>query len=237
VESFRAALDLTPKQGEAWYGLGNTYLAQGRLEDAVAALRNAVQFGPHLVKAHAELGLALGRQGQWSHAVPSLRTAVRMQDQGGAALEKMTGTVAAPDDAPDLVVYLCRLAYAQNQLGAHEAAATAYAAASRRDPRWPAKFTAKAWKLAADPDINLRDPRPAFELASQASQASADPPAATLDALAAAHAALGQFPEAVQTAKQALKKATDTDDKNLAQSIQEHLRHYEKGECVTAPRP
>jgi tetratricopeptide (TPR) repeat protein len=237
AETFLAALDLAPRQGEAWYGLGDAYLAQGQLDEAVAALRKAVHFGPHLVRAHSDLGLALGRQGQWSQAVPPLREAVRMQDQGGAALEKMTGTSAAPDDVPDLVVYLCRLAYAQKHLGPPDAAAAAYAAASRRDPRWPVKFTAKAWKLATHPDANFRDPRLAFELASQAAEASADPPAVTLDGLAAAQAALGQFPEAVQTAKQALKKARDAGDKSLAQSVQEHLRHYEKGECVRAPSP
>src|SRR5262249_52520410 len=121
-----------------------------------------------------------------------------------------------------------------NQLDARSAANAACEVASRLDPLWPGKFTVKSWKLATDPDVNLRDPRLAYELASQAAQANDDPSAATLDAFAAAQAALRRFPEAVQTAKQALKKASAANDSGLAGAIQEHLRRYERGEPVTS---
>jgi tetratricopeptide (TPR) repeat protein len=71
--------------------------------------------------------------------------------------------------------------------------------------------------------------------ASHAAEADADLPALTLDALAAAQRALGQFPEAIQTAKRALKKAMDTGDTNLARFIQGHLESYERGNVVTDP--
>jgi len=236
-ETFLAALALAPQVGDAWCGLGDAYVARGRPDEAVAALRKAIQFGPGLVKAHGDLGLALGRQGQWAEAVSSLREAARMQSQRGAALEKLTGPVSSPGDVPDQVVYLCRLAYAQNHLGTHQAAAHTYNVATQRDPSWPEKFTTRALKLATSADPNRRDPRLAFELASQAAEASSDPPASTLDALAAAQAALGQFPEAVQTAKQALKKAKDGGKVGLADSVEQHLRLYERGEPVRVQSP
>jgi len=237
ITAFRDALALDPKQGQAWHGLGKVYLKQGRLDDAFTALSKAVEYGPSPAGALSDLGLALGRQGRWAKAVQAHRQAVKLQDQGGELLEKQTGVAATPDAVPDLVSYCCRLAYSHDHLGAREASERAYAVATRRDPGWPEKFTAKAWKLATDPDANRRDPRLALEMASQAAQASADPPAITLDALAAAHAALGQFPEAVQTAKRALKKASDATDAGRAQSIQSHLNSYEKGEAITDRYP
>jgi tetratricopeptide (TPR) repeat protein len=236
-EAFEAALALDRKQAEAWHGLGKASLAEGRLDEAVEAIGKAVQHAPGLADAFSDLGVALGRQGQWAKAVAAHRTAVRLQDRGGELRDKMAGSTTTRDMAPNLVVYCCRLAYAQNQLGSPEAAAKSYAVAFRRDPNWPDKFAAQAWKLATAADANRRDPRLAFELASQAAQAAEDPPAATLDALAAAHAALGQFSEAVQAAKRALKTATDSGDSNLSQSIQEHLQHYQKGECIRAEAP
>jgi tetratricopeptide (TPR) repeat protein len=236
-EAFLAALDLDPRQAEAWHGLGNVYLVQGCLNDAVDAFGKAVESNPGLAKAFGELGVALGRQGKWDKAVQALRMAVQLQEKGGETLEKLTGGRAAQDAVPDLVTYCCRLAFAQNQLGLHEAAAKTYAVATRRDSRWVEKLTAKAWQLATSPDAKQRDPRSAFELASQAAQANDNPPSATLDVLAAAHAALGQFPEAIQTAKRALQKARDTNDVKLANSIEERLKSYEKGLPATAHEP
>jgi tetratricopeptide (TPR) repeat protein len=237
VENFRAALDLDPEQAEAWHGLGNAHLVQGRPDEAIEALRKAVQYNPLSAKAYSDLGLALGRRGQWAQAVSSHNIAVRLQEQGGEFLNKMTLAAATPDAASDVVLFRCRLAQALNQLGSRQAAAAVYRAAFRVDPYWPGRFAAKAWKLATASEANLRDPRLAHELASQASEGVGDPPADMLDTLAAAQAAVGQYREAVETAKKALNKASAAGEAALAASIRDHLRHYERGEPVTAGPP
>jgi tetratricopeptide (TPR) repeat protein len=237
VENFRAALDLDPEQAEAWHGLGTAHLVQGRPDEAIEALRKAVQYNPQSAKANSDLGLALGRRGKWAQAVSSHNIAVRLQEQGGEFLDKMTLTGATQDAISDIVVFRCRLAHALNQLGSRQAAAAVYRAAFRVDPYWPSRLAAKAWKLATTHEANLRDPRLAHELASQAIEGVGDPPADMLDTLAAAQAALGQFREAVETAQQALDKASAAGEAALAGSIRDHLRHYERGEPVTAGPP
>jgi tetratricopeptide (TPR) repeat protein len=237
VDAFQAALRRDPQQAEAWHGLGVAHLAQGRLDEATEAFDKALRSNPQLVKAYSDLGTAFARRRHWDTAVRYHATAVRVQEQGGDLLEKMTGPVPAPDSVPDIVTFRCRLAFALHELGNRQAAEQAYRAALQRDPGWPGKYTAKAWRLATHPDANLRDPRLAYELASQAVQGTGDPSASLLDALAAAQAALGRFPEAVQTAQQALKKASAAGDPALARSIRDHLQLYEKGEPVTARPP
>jgi tetratricopeptide (TPR) repeat protein len=227
--TFRAALRLNPRQAEAWQGLGSAYLAQGRPEEATEALEKALQSNPRLAQASSDLGVALGRRGRWGPAANAHLAAVRLQDQGGGVPEGAAG-LAGAGAVPEAVTFRCRLAFALNRLGNRPAADQAYRAAFQRDPDWPGKFTARAWRLISDPDPDARDPRLAYELATQAVEAVADPTASLLDARAAAEAALGRFPEAVRTARQALKKASAAGDRRLAASIRDHLRLYETGE-------
>jgi hypothetical protein len=71
---------------------------------------------------------------------------------------------------------------------------------------------------------------------SQALQAVGES-AALLDVLAAAQAGLGQYADAVRTEQQALKKAEAAGETALLEPLRDHLRHYEKGEPVTADKP
>jgi tetratricopeptide (TPR) repeat protein len=227
-QAFQAALRQNPTNAEAWHGLGVAHLVQGDSVQAIEAFAAALRSNPRLVKAYSDLGLAYGRQGQWSQAASCYLTAVQLQDQGEKSLQEMNGRVSTPDAVLDGVMIRCRLALVLNQLGHSQGAIEVYRAALERDPDWPRKFTAKAWGLATDPDVNLRDPRLACELARAAVEAVAEPSASLLDTLAAAHAALEEFPKAVETAQQALNKAMATGDTTLAKAIRDRLQLYQK---------
>jgi tetratricopeptide (TPR) repeat protein len=237
LATFQSALELDPRQAQAWHGLGIVHLVQGHLKEAIEAFNEALRCNPQLVKAHSDLGLALSRRGQWAQAVRSHVLAVRLHEQGGDFLETMTSPAASADVVADIVIFYCRLAFALHQHGDHQAAARAYRAALARDPDWPGKFLTKAWKLATCHEVHRRDPRLAYELASQVIQSAGEPSALMLHTLAAAQAAQGQFRQAVQTARQALKKASGSGNHGLARSIRDHLRFYEKGEPVPARGP
>jgi tetratricopeptide (TPR) repeat protein len=232
IQTYQTALKINPNEADAWSGLGSAHLVQGQPEKATEELTRALGFKPH-VKTFSALGLALCRQGRWSDALPYLGTAVRSQDEAEEALLEMNGQMPTEDSIPPGVIYRCRLAMALHHLGNARASTEVYLAALKQDPHWPEKFTAQAWKLATAPDVNFRDPRLAYELASQAIQAVSDPTAAMLDALAAAHAALGQFKKAALVAQQALKKAVASAEESLARSIRKHLQLYEKGEAIS----
>jgi len=82
------------------------------------------------------------------------------------------------------------------------------------------------WLLATHPDPNVRDPEEALTLAQRASQLTNHRSTGTLDALAAAWAANGQFDEAVSAAEKALWVASHTREKELAGRVTERLRSY-----------
>jgi len=66
-----------------------------------------------------------------------------------------------------------------------------------------------AWVLATNPNASVRNADEAVELAARAVKLSAAKDPAILDTLAAAYAEAGRFPEAVQTARQALAHASE----------------------------
>jgi tetratricopeptide (TPR) repeat protein len=232
VGAFQAALERDPQGPDAWHGLGLAYLVEGKLDQAIDALWNALQFRPQMVSAASELGLALGRRGRWYHAIGCHVRAVQLHEQQEAFLAQMNGRVPALDWSSPAVIYNCRLAFALYQYGDHRPADVIYQEARKRDPRWPEKCLAKAWQLATSADENVRDPPLAYEMANQVIQASHEPSATMLDTLAASLAALGRFPEAVQTVQQALQQLPVGREARLAQDIRDHLRLYQQNKSV-----
>jgi tetratricopeptide (TPR) repeat protein len=236
VAAFEMALERDPRQADAWHGLGLVHLAAGRPDRAAEVFARALQYKPQMATAATDLGMALGRDGRWDQAVSWHLTALQLHQEAEAQRGR-AGPAPAGAPVPPFVVCLCRLGFALHHVGDQQAAAAAYRTALERDPGWPAKFTAQAQELLTNPDVALRDARLACELVLQATQAVDDPPAATLDALAAAQAALGQSAEAVRTAEDALKKAEAAAQTSLTAAIRERLRRYRHGESLTSEAP
>jgi tetratricopeptide (TPR) repeat protein len=236
VRCFREALRRDPREAWAWHGLGMASLAEGDTEKAAAAFRRAKEINPQMLIAYSDLGVALGRQQEWASAADSHLRAVLARDEADKLLMKMNGRPALMDGMSQAVIFRCRLAYALGQLG-EPMAARAYREALERDPDWPAKFTAIAWRLATAADANRRDPELAFEMVSQAVQAVGEADARMLDVLAAAQASRNQFSEAILTARQALTKAASSSDSAFSQTIDDHLKLYERGKPVRLQVP
>ncbi|HMF20347.1 MAG TPA: tetratricopeptide repeat protein, partial [Gemmataceae bacterium] len=235
ANAFREALEINPKEAQAWNGLGVAELAKGNLDRAIEFLAKAVQYNPHWPKGYSDLGLALVRKGQAAEGIKKHQSAVQLAEQGEKKLADMGATAPTPDSIPEIVLYRCRLAHGLHQLGYTQLAVEEYRAALKRDPQWPDKFTAKAWGLAVSAKTNGRDPLWGMELVEQACQAVSAPTAVMLDTLAAAQAALGRFPEAVQNAQRALAIALKTGDKTLTNSIRDRLKLYQSGKLPKHP--
>lgn len=73
---FNKALELDPEDASAYLGIGNTYLARGQFDKAVAAVLDSVGLLYHNPRAHFLLGLALDHNGQTEQAVLALKVAV-----------------------------------------------------------------------------------------------------------------------------------------------------------------
>ncbi len=72
------ALELKP-DAEAHNNLGNALTDQGKLDEAVAAYRKALELKPDYAEAHNNLGLALMNQGKLDEAVTAYRKALELE--------------------------------------------------------------------------------------------------------------------------------------------------------------
>ena len=86
-----------------------------------------------------------------------------------------------------------------------------------------------AWLLATCPLDSLRNGAEAVDQARRAVALCRRQNAGTLDTLAAAYAEAGRFPDAVATARDALKLAAGQDGPELAASISGRIVLYEAG--------
>ena len=87
----------------------------------------------------------------------------------------------------------------------------------------------KAWIRATHENAAVRNAGEALRLAAQACQATENKSSGPLDALAAALAEAGRFPEAVETARKALGLAQASGQQDLAKEIAARLKQYEAG--------
>ncbi len=92
-----------------------------------------------------------------------------------------------------------------------------------------------AWLLATLPDDALRNPEVALRLARRAARQTDQRDPAVLDTLAAAHAALGRFDDAVGTAERALAAAEADGDAALAEAVRARLALYRAAKPYREP--
>jgi hypothetical protein len=86
-----------------------------------------------------------------------------------------------------------------------------------------------AWILATSSDASIRDGARSVTLAVKAVQASGDKDPNLIRTLAAAHAAVGQFAEAVATAATAKALATTQNKPELASRLEQEIASYGAG--------
>src|SRR3954447_7941758 len=72
------AIDIK-KSSNFYSNLGNALAEQGRLDEAVAAYRTAIELKPTYPEAHSNLGNALVEQGRLDEAVTAYRTAITLE--------------------------------------------------------------------------------------------------------------------------------------------------------------
>jgi Flp pilus assembly protein TadD len=79
VQQLQKTIDKCPDTGAYVYSLlGVEYLKTDQASEAVDALEQAVKLLPHDASNHANLGLALASNGQYSRAEPELRRALEL---------------------------------------------------------------------------------------------------------------------------------------------------------------
>src|SRR5208337_782183 len=81
IDYLNAALRLKPDFAGAHNNLGNVFIIQRKLPEAVASFQEAVRLQPDFVMAHNNLGNALREQGRLDDAIAAFRTALRLKPE------------------------------------------------------------------------------------------------------------------------------------------------------------
>ena len=212
---FRAVTQLRPHSAAAWFNEGVALEAMGRLEEARSRYRDAVTRDAGYSPAHNNLGTLWLREGK--------------VDEARAAFERAVAGAADNADAR------ANLGLTLAGQGATDAAISHVQAALELKPDLLRGLTPLVWLLAAHPEAVARRPDQARRLAERIVAASSDPDAAALDALAAAHAALGRFDEAIRFAG-AAEAATPTNAPALREAIRTRLELYRAGRAFILPK-
>jgi tetratricopeptide (TPR) repeat protein len=115
IEAFRQEIKLQPSS-VAYHFLGNGYYFTEKLDDAVAAYREAIRLTPNYEEAYLELGKVYNRLGRHGDAIDSYQHALKIQ--------------------PDNVIAHVGLGFNEFKQGNRDAAIRQYRILRGLDPKW-----------------------------------------------------------------------------------------------------
>jgi len=207
---YREALRIRPDWPEAQLGLANALAAQGRLGEALERYAELLQRDSGDARAAGHYGLALLRVGHFAEARDQLEYALTAH---GNIAELHVG-----------------MALASAQLGDFARAVRHGRKALQLDPTLDSAANNLAWILATSPDPSARNPDESIRIMGRLLGEAERPDPAYLDTLAAAYAAAGRFPDAIDTATRAEKLAREEQRSAIAEEIRVHLARYRGGE-------
>jgi tetratricopeptide (TPR) repeat protein len=213
VPHFEAALRLKPGSAAAHFNYGTALAAAGRREEAVAQYQQALALRPDYAIAHNNLGSVLLQLGRSQPALGSFREAARIDPQLGEAHLNVGLISRAIGDLSEAIARFRR--------------------AVELSPEWVTALSSLASVLAAAPDAAVRRPVEAVEFAERAARLTLRRDANTLDVLAVAHAAAGNFDRAVAIADEALALNPPA---GLASMIRSHRALFARREPYISPR-
>jgi tetratricopeptide (TPR) repeat protein len=238
---YERAIELAPDRAETYNDLAVLLASQGRFAEAAKRYQKALELKPDYANARNNFGILLAGQGQTAEAIEQFRKALEVAPDNANVHYNLANILTAQgrfDEAiehyrraleqmPDSIHAHYQLALLLQNRGEFAAAVAQFEKVLELDPKHITAQNDLAWLLATCPDNSVHNGEKAVELAQQAVQLSSGRSPEILDTLAAAYAAAGRFPEAVETANQALNLSATQNNKPLADAIQGQLKLYE----------
>jgi 4-amino-4-deoxy-L-arabinose transferase-like glycosyltransferase len=210
-EELRRALQIDPESDEAHDFLGVVRLRESRWTDAIEHLSRATTINPTFAEAHVHLGDAWAGQDSVGRAIAQYEKAVAIDPMVEAAHFSLGAQLLKRGDVAQAI--------------------QAFQVSTRTEPWRHEPWLELAWIRAAHPEETFRNGVDAVTMAKNASilgKGSAAM-AEAMDALAAALAESGRFPEAVSMARRGIALCRETGDVERRNAMNARLGHYEKG--------
>jgi tetratricopeptide (TPR) repeat protein len=243
ITEFKEALRIRSTDPDASYSLGNALLQKNELAQAIDYFRKTISAQPHHAAAHYNLGIALQRSGQLDDAIEEFRQTIKLQPQRADAHNNLALTLLKKGDAqgaiaeeqmavrikPDSAEFRSNLASAFLQSGQVAEAVAQWRETLRLQPDKLGPQISLAWVLATTSDSAIRNGAEALDLAQRARRAANGRNLMTFRVLAAALAEQGQFAQAIETARDGMRRGDAMGQFSLVGSLQEDLVLYQQG--------
>lgn len=210
VAEYRESLRLNPDSAPTHYNLGLALSMLRRYPEATTEFEAALAIDPRHAEAHNNLGAMLHVSGRFDEAVAHYREAIALNPENAEANSNLGRLLIVRREFP--------------------AAIRAFRDALRVRPDSVSALAGLALVLAAAPAAGDRAPAEALALAERAVSLTARQEPASLDALAAGYAALGNFVQAQAAATEAVQVAQRLGMAPFAGEIQGHLESYRQSQ-------
>ena len=237
LEHFYTSLKLYPDNTDAEANLGITLANLGRLDDAIIHLNKAIQIDPTNSPAHHSLASLLQKQGKPDQALVHYNKAIELGLQTTHIYYDLAGLWSAKGDLDKALSYYFKsLQVNPRDKKVHNLVAAIFF----RQRKWNDAIKHYEQSLKIEPDqvtalnniswiysTKLNDPDKARKLALQACKLGNYNQPASLDTLAIAYAASGNFDLAVETVQKAIKLADGRVNEQIIQEMKKRLNLYQ----------
>jgi tetratricopeptide (TPR) repeat protein len=209
LDEARRAVELGPEYLPARRLVVDCLVKVGSHEEAIDVARNGLVVSPWDPDLHFALGMELAQKDDFADAANQFEYALVFH--------------------PAWVEAHLNLGQALLYLGNGPAGLRHLRAAMQRAPDSPVVLNKLAWELATNPDAALRSGPEAVRLAEHACAVAGRRNPLLLDTLAAAYAEAGRFPEAVDTAREALALARSAGNQTTIERTESLLALFQSG--------
>jgi tetratricopeptide (TPR) repeat protein len=215
---YEEAVRLKPHNAEAHNNMGVLLGSLKRWQEAIKHFEDALRINPNYANAHSNVGGVLNRMARFKDALPHFQEALRIRPtfeahvNHGNALVELKRYKQAASEYREALKFRPNYAPAHNgrgsaliNLGRFKEALSHFQQAVQSDPNFSKARNNLAWLLATCPDETLRHGKQSLTHATRAYQLTGGKISEVLETIAAAHAELGEFEEAVRWQEKALR--------------------------------
>jgi protein O-mannosyl-transferase len=206
---FGYAIEVTKNNSIAEGNLGSALFKEGRYEEALPHLTEAVRISPLYSDARNNLGMVFMKLNKFEEAVACFDEIIKQRRDTPIVYVNLAATYARQGKT-DLALQNC-------------------AKAEQLNPNDTVSLNNMAWLLATMDNSSAQNTNKAIYYANRACTLTAYNNSDYLDTLAAAYAAAGKFNDAITTAEKALSIAKTTGRENTVLEIRKRLEFYRAG--------